>query len=87
MTTAFSYAVRGRFVQAFRSQPAGLVFALAAATTGLAAAWTLFVGHWPAWMGALAGDYRTYAAVLAVLLLGWLLKIGLGLLNGSLPAR
>jgi hypothetical protein len=87
MTTAFSYAGRGRFLRAFGAQPAGLVLVAGVAAVGIASAWALVVGWWPAWVGAVARDYRTYAAVLAILLLGWIAKIVIGLVEGSLPVR
>jgi len=87
MTTSFAYAVRGRFIAAFRTQPAGMLAAIgtliiALAATGSIAAGKVWVVNWlrvsPGWL---------IAALVGVFLGGWLFKVATGLIGGTLPIR
>ncbi len=87
MTTAFAHAVRGQVFDSIRSQPAGFVLALATIMIGGCAASALTVGRYPAinWYRVNPTSFVWYAAV--GLVAAWGVKIALGLLDGSLPAR
>ncbi len=87
MTTAFAHAVRGQVVDSIRSQPAGFVLALVTILIGASAAGAMTVGRYPAinWYRVNPTSFVWYAAV--GLVLAWGVKIALGLLDGSLPAR
>ncbi len=87
MTTAFALAVRGRWQEAARVQPAGFVLALGAGAVGLLAVWVLAVGRWPRVVLGMVSDYRFYVGLLVLFLGGWGLKLLLGLLDGTLPQR
>ena len=64
MTTAFSYAIRGRLIRAFVTQPAGVAFALLTVVVAFAAAYVVatgwnvrpylrrLVGPWMIWLAA-----------------------------------
>lgn len=87
MTTAFAYAVRGRFIAAFSAQPAGLAIALGVmAAFGLSGG-TLVTGRvWAVnWYRVTPG--RIALVVVLVVLAAWGYKLMLGLLSGALPMR
>lgn len=87
MTTAFAYAVRGQFIDSTRSQPAGFALALATVIIGICAVGAMTIGRYPAinWYRVNPTSFVWYVAV--GLVAAWGAKIGLGLLDGSLPAR
>ncbi len=85
MTTAFANTVRGQILPAFYAQPAGLVLALGTMIAAGMSLVVLFTGK--VWV---VNWYRVPPAgvVISVLLLvlgGWIFKIVLGVLSGSLP--
>lgn len=75
MTTAFAFASRGAFVDAFATQPAGAVLALAAAIVAMVAAWTAFTGSrsWELLWSAMGR--RFWWGFVAVAALAWVYKI------------
>ncbi|MBI5722863.1 MAG: DUF2752 domain-containing protein [Planctomycetes bacterium] len=85
MTTAFAAMMHGRFGLAFGAQPFGAVLAIVVSCLALAGLAELFTaksilhllrpGYWMLWAG------------LAALIVGWALKIVIGLASGSLPVR
>ncbi|MGQ9649985.1 MAG: DUF2752 domain-containing protein [Phycisphaerae bacterium] len=87
MTTAFAHAVRGQVVDSIRSQPAGFVLALVTIIIGGCAAGAMTVGRYPVinWYRVNPTSFVWYVAV--GLVVAWAVKIALGLLDGSLPAR
>jgi hypothetical protein len=87
MTTAFAYTVRGQWGRAFLAQPAGFVLALCTIAAAGSSGWILVRGRWPAFLFNLAVVHGFFIALLVVLLGGWVLKLVLGLLNGTLPMR
>ena len=87
MTTAFVHTVRGSFLSAFHTQPAGFVFALATAVVGGGALCIALTGK-----GWRVNWYRIHPSSLALLIVGlvlggWLYKLGAGILSGTLPVR
>lgn len=87
MTTAFAYAVRGRWVRAFQAQPAGLVLALASVGGLLLSIRAVVLGRWPAWLRDDRIVFRLFIGLLLLLLGGWGFKLAAGLLGGTLPVR
>lgn len=87
MTTAFSHTMHGEFLAAARSQLAGFILAVMTIGAALAGGVAVVSGVRPSlnWyrLNPLHGIW--WAA--AVFVLSWALKIGLGLLSGSLPQR
>ena len=87
MTTAFAHAVRGQFIEAIRSQPAGFLLALATAGFGLVAALATVTGRRPAVNWYRVNPMRLLWWSVGLLVASWAAKIVLGLVDGSLPAR
>jgi hypothetical protein len=87
MTTAFAYAVRGRFLAAFLAQPAGLLLALGTAAAVAVAAWVLVTGRVPNVRLPIITPYRLFLGLLVILMGSWAFKIVLGLATDTLPAR
>ena len=87
MTTAFAYAVRGRFEDAVRSQLAGFVLAAFTAVGGVTAVAAAVTGRRPAinWYRLDPTAVLWWATGLFVG--AWAVKLGLGLWDGSLPAK
>ncbi|MEP0848270.1 MAG: DUF2752 domain-containing protein [Phycisphaerae bacterium] len=85
MTTAFSYAVRGRLVSAFLAQPAGLGLALATVLAGAGAIWVLVAGRLPSRLRVEPSPHLLFWGLLLFMLGGWAFKLILGLADGSLP--
>lgn len=85
MTTAFSLAVRGRFLSAFHTQPAGFLLALTTVGTVGVALSVFFTGHVVAinWFRLTPG--RVGFAAVGLIILGWAYKIIIGLSSGILP--
>jgi hypothetical protein len=87
MTTAFAYTIRGRFLMATYSQPAGFVLALFTAMVGFFGLAAAIVGRRPA-----LNWYRIDPVKLVYLggllfVAAWATKLLLGLMDGSLPAN
>ena len=85
MTTAFAHTVRGELWSAFNAQPAGFLFALATVgVAGLSLA-TLLTGKvWHInWYRI--PPTRVTAAVLLIVISGWIFKIAAGAVIPSLP--
>ena len=87
MTTAFAHTVRGELLSAFKAQPAGLILALAVVVVAAVSLGVVMTGkvwkvNWyrisPAWITL---------AVVGMLLGGWLLKVLVGIMTGTLPVR
>ena len=70
MTTAFAYAVGGRFFSAFHAQPAGLAFAIALLAGGLCCVRVLFTGRYAFMIPRMRAGWLA-VWVVAVLLFGW----------------
>lgn len=85
MTTAFSYAVRGRFVSAFLAQPAGLVLAILTVVAGVGALWFLVAGRLPSRLCVEPSPHLLFWGMLLLMLGGWAFKLIVGLADGSLP--
>ena len=85
MTTAFSHVVRGQFIDAFKAQPAGLIFALAVIATVPVSLSVVVTGK--VWMVNWHRTSPAKLAVIAVLILlgGWVYKVLAGILSGTLP--
>jgi len=84
MTTALAYAARGEAVQSFHAHPAGLILAFAVCYVVVVASRTVLTGlrpHMPIPVSQAAG----VGIPLGILLMGWLIKIAWGLVDGSLP--
>jgi hypothetical protein len=84
MTTAFAHTVRGQWVRAAWSQPAGFLYALATIGCAIVCIITLVTGRVPRAIAARSPIVILFS-VLAVLLGGWGFKLIAGLLDGSLP--
>ena len=87
MTTAFSYSVRGRLISAIQAQPAGFLLAMVTMMTAIASIGVIFTGK--VWV---VNWYRTSPAIvtiaaIAVILLGWVFKLVMGIMNGSYPVQ
>jgi hypothetical protein len=85
MTTAFAYAVRGQWWSAFNAQPAGLLLTLACGAATLLALIALVSGR-----GWVVNWYRISPSklgliTLGLILAGWVYKLVIGWLNGTLP--
>lgn len=87
MTTAFAHTVRGQWISAFMAQPAGFALALATIVMVGVCAYSVWTGRVPA---PLTNDrivFRLFVALLVLLVAGWAFKLGVGLLEGTLPIR
>jgi len=87
MTTAFACTVRGQWGAAIAAQPGGFVLALGTMTAGVLAAVVLVRGR--GWRGPWHRVSPTFAilAVTVLMLLGWGVKIVIGLCLGTLPVQ
>ena len=81
MTTAFSNTVRGRLIQAFLAQPAGLILAIATMAAVLLSGWTVLFGRMPRIAMWLPGPYLFCLILLFLLLGGWAFKLAQTLLT------
>jgi len=75
MTTAFSHAVRGRFIRSFHAQPAGFLLAVSTFLVALAAGSTLVTTKTWALNWYRIRPWWTTATIAGVVLLGWAYKI------------
>ena len=87
MTTAFAHTVRGELILAFKAQPAGLALAIAtilvaSVSLGVVATGNVWVVNWYRISPA-----RVTLLVILVVLGGWLYKIVVGVLDGTLPIK
>jgi hypothetical protein len=75
MTTAFAFAARGSFLEAFSTQPAGALLALAAAIVAVMAVWTACSGSrsWEVLWSAMGRRFWWGFVVIAAL--AWVYKI------------
>lgn len=87
MTTAFAHTVRGQWLRAARVQFAGFIFALGAAAAAGVALITLIRGAIPRVIIRHVTPFRVFMTMLALLLGGWLITVGLGLADGTFPVR
>jgi len=87
MTTAFAHTVRGHWIEAFRSQPAGFLIAITAGLIGLSAVGALLTGRYPVINWYRVNPNRFVWWVALALVASWGLKIVLGLLDGSISAK
>lgn len=85
MTTAFAFAVRGKFLSAFDAHPGGLCFALGVVVTGVVALAVLITGKiWSVNWYRISPARVALGSVLLVLG-GWAYKLAIGLATGTLP--
>jgi hypothetical protein len=87
MTTAFAYTVHGHWLEAIRSQPAGFLIALTAGVIGLSAAGALATGRYPVINWYRVDPNRFVWLTALALVASWGLKIAMGLLDGTIPAK
>lgn len=87
MTTAFAHTVRGAVAQAFLTQPAGLVLALATIAASIISAVVLVSGRTWRLNWYRITPVKLGGCVMVIFLLGWAYKVATGLIDGSLPAR
>ena len=85
MTTAFAHTIRGELISAFKAQPAGLVLAVttilaASVSLGVVATGKVWVVNWYRLSPA-----RITLLVILVVFGGWVYKIVVGVLDGTLP--
>lgn len=86
MTTSVAYAARGHVAASFHAQPAGLALSFAIFLFTACAAVTLLTGR--AWkLSARVTPALLVGVPFAVLMLGWGIKIAMGLAEGTLPFR
>ena len=74
MTTATALAARGRLVDSALTQPAGFAFALTCALAVLAGAWITWRGTSLRPVGRALLNAKPVAAVVGLILLGWIYK-------------
>lgn len=87
MTTSFSLIMHGRFLTAFKVQPAGAVLCLATvALTALALSATVF-GRMISVNWDCVGPVRVALGVGFLIVLGWGFKMAHGLITGTLPVQ
>ncbi|MHC4444523.1 MAG: DUF2752 domain-containing protein [Planctomycetota bacterium] len=86
MTTAYAYTVRGRFIQAIRSQIAGFLMALGTAALGIVSVVSAVAGRRPSINWYRINPTNMVWWLAALLILAWAVKITLGLTDGTLPA-
>lgn len=87
MTTAFSYSVRGRLISAIQAHPAGFLLAILTMMTAIVSVRVICTGK--VWV---VNWYRISPAIvivaaIAVILLGWIFKLVMGIMNGSYPVH
>lgn len=87
MTTAFAHTVHGHPAAAIASQLAGFILAVGTIVAGLLAIVAVVTGRKPAINWYRINPMRVVWWGAAIFVLAWGLKMGLGLLDGSLPAR
>lgn len=86
MTTAFAHTVRGELISAFKAQPAGLILALAVIVVAAVSLGVVITGKvWKVNWYRISPTWITLA-VMGVLLGGWLYKVLVGIMTGTLPA-
>ena len=85
MTTAFSYLVRGQVLSAIYAQISGFVLAVLTIAVAVGSLWTLVFGHPPRVAWRVATPFRLMFTLLLLILGGWVVKIAVGWLDGSLP--
>ena len=85
MTTAFAHTVRGELLSAFRAQPAGLAMALATIVTACVSLSVVLSGRvWTVnWYRV--SPARVTLALILLILGGWICKLTVGLMAGTLP--
>ncbi len=87
MTTAFSHTVRGQWIAAFLAQPAGFALALATIAMVFVCIWSVKTGRLPAPLRNDRIVFRLFLTLLILLVAGWAFKLGVGVLDGTLPIR
>jgi hypothetical protein len=87
MTTAFAHAVRGHVAESVRSQPAGFALAVVTVVIGGCAAGAVVAGRYPTLNWYRVNPTTFVWGVACGLVAAWGIKILLGLLDGSLPAK
>lgn len=87
MTTAFAHTVRGHLCAAIRSQAAGFALAVGTLVAALTGLWSATTGRYPAVNWYRVNPVRLIWLATLGFVLAWGLKIGLGLMDGTLPAR
>lgn len=85
MTTAFSLAVRGRWIHAFEAQPAGLVFAAVVFAAALLTGYGAVTGSTWRPNPQFFSFPRIAVATVLTALIGWGLKVAFGIWSGTLP--
>lgn len=83
MTTAFAHVVRGHLLSALGAQPAGAILALATLASVLMAARALVTGRAPGLPLWLTRWDLVPMLIVALILLGWGVKIAMLVLNGE----
>ena len=87
MTTAFAHAVRGHVGESIRSQPAGFALAAVTVVIGGCAAGAVITGRYPTVNWYRVNPTTFVWGVACGLVAAWGIKILIGLLDGSLPAK
>ncbi len=87
MTTSFAWTVRGHLGDALRAQAAGFVAAIGTIATFLFALIAVIGGYRPEFNWYRIDPMRLVWIGTALIIGAWGLKMALGLLDGSLPAR
>ena len=85
MTTSVVAAVHGDVVASLKAQPFGLVLAIAAVVFGLVSLSQAVTGR--NMLGALGLRWWWLGIALAGMLLGWGVKVWIGMADGTLPLR
>ncbi len=85
MTTAFAHAVRGELFYAFHAQPAGLALALLTMLIVLVSTSVVITGKVLAVNWYRVSPAKVTLVAAAVILTGWLYKLVVGLMMGTLP--
>lgn len=84
MTTSVAFAARGQLASSFRAQPAGLILSLGMLAVIIGSTATMLTGQ--TWKKPRSNSPSLWVAmVIGIVILGWLMKIGLGLADGTLP--
>jgi hypothetical protein len=86
MSTAFAHTVRGELLSAFKTQPAGFALALATIAAAGIALGVLITGKVWAVNWYRVSPTRVVLGIMLLLALGWVYKLVIGILDGSLPA-
>lgn len=85
MTTSFAHTVRGQWVRAAHAQPGGFALALACAGFALVALRSVFTGRVPMRLLLWLTPMRIVVILLVLLFGGWIYKLLVGHIDGSLP--